>query len=72
VNKQVALALWSKAQEVATHYSNPDRSRNQGAETFIVESADRPPSMLPLLRTSNRPASAHWRYSTTSRPSRRW
>ena len=74
MNKQVALALWSKAQEVATHYSNPDRDRNQGAETFTVESA-RPTSehvaLVTYLKSSGKralalfyyiPAKERWEY----------
>ena len=65
MNKQVALKLWDKAQEVATHYSNPDRSRNQGAETFTVESA-RPTSehiaLVTYLKSSGKRALALFYY----------
>ena len=37
MNKQIALKLMEKAEEIAVKFSNPDREKNYNKETFKVE-----------------------------------
>lgn len=37
MNKEIAIELKSKVEEVARHFSNPDRERNFNQEKFEVE-----------------------------------